>query len=228
LLWSILAGIGLLLGILGLVRPAAGTLLPGLLFLLGSLPCLIPLFVALSRGPREARTTPEGVQWLDNKGEHRCRWEDITAVYRLEKLTNRTFLVKQLRMVLAQGEEVTFDQCLSEFDRLGDVIQGTVTQRLLPLKRAQLDSAGAEFGRVTLFRDRLIVNGKRFPWSEVEQYIVFRGSLVVYPRGYQGIQCKETMLGDMPNYPVLLLLLQEMGQSPVPPQQSILFLGRKR
>lgn len=227
-LWAILLAIGVFLGLLGLFRPNAGTLLPGLLFVVGSFFCLIPLFVGLSRSPREARTTPEGVQWLDKKGEHRCRWDEITAVFRVDRLINRTFLLKQSRMVLAHAEEVTFDQSLSDYDRLANAIQATVTRQLMPAKRAQLTGAGADFGPVTLHRDGITVNGKRFPWPEVEQYIVFHGSLVVYPRSYQGILCEEVVLCDVPNYPVLLLLLQELGQTPVPPQQSILFLGRKR
>jgi hypothetical protein len=227
-LWAILLVIGLFLGFLGLFRPNAGTLLPGLLFVVGSFACLIPLFVGLARSPREARTTPEGVQWLDKKGEHRCRWDEITAVFRLEKIINQTFLVKQSRMVLAHGEEVTFDQSLSDYDRLANAIQGTVTQKLLPAKRSQLTGAGVEFGPVTLHRDGITINGKKFPWPEVEQYVVFRGSFVVYPRSYQGIQCEEVVLSDVPNYPILLLLLQGLGQAPVPPQQSILFLGRRR
>jgi hypothetical protein len=154
--------------------------------------------------------------------------EEIAAVFRVDKLVNRTFLVKQLRVVLAHGEEVTFDQCLSDYDQLANAVQGTVTRQLLPAKRSQLAGAGIDFGPVTLHRDSITINGKTFPWPEVEQYIVFRGSLVVYPRSYQGIQCEEVVLGDVPNYPILLLLLQELGQAPVPLQQSILFLGRNR
>jgi hypothetical protein len=225
LLWGIFFAIGLLLGLLGLSRPASGTLLPGVLLLLASFAFLIPLFIALARSPRWARTSKEGVQWQDGRGDHLWRWEEIAAVFRLDKIINQTFRVKQLRLVPAQGEEVTFDQCLSDYDGLADAVQDAVANRLLPAKRAELASAGATFGPVTLHRDGLTINAKKLTWPEVEQYTIFRGSLVVCPRGSKGFE--EVGLSGVPNYPVLLHLLQELGQMPVPPQQNILFTGRR-
>jgi hypothetical protein len=227
LLWGVLFAIGLLLGFLGLARPDAGTLLPGALFLIGSFTFLIPLFIALAGGPRWARVTPEGVQWQDGKGEHLWRWEVIADVFRLDKIINQTFRVKKLRLLTGQGEEVTFDQCLSNYDRFADTVQEAVSNRLLAAKRSELAGAGAQFGPVTLRKDAITINGKTFPWPEVEQYVVLRGVLVVYPRSYQGINCEEVVLSVVPNYPILLYLLQELGQMPTPPQQSILFTGRK-
>jgi hypothetical protein len=227
LLWALLLAIGLFLAILGLAKPDAGTLLPGVLFLVGSFAFLIPLFLGLARGPRWVRIPPEGVQWQDGQGEHLWRWEEIAAVFRLDKIINQTFRVKQLRLVSAQGGQVTFDQCLSDYDRLADAVQETVARRLLPAKRAELAGARAEFGPVTLHRDRITIKGKTFTWPDVEQYTIFRGQFVVYPRGYKGIQCEEVSLSEVPNYAILLYLLQELGQRPTPPQQSILFTGRK-
>jgi hypothetical protein len=226
-LWLILLAIGLFLGILGIAKPNAGTLLPGVLFVVGSFAPLIPLAIALARGARWARITPEGIEWQDGRGEHRWNWADIAAVYRLDKVINQAFRVKQLRVVPVHGDVVTFDQCLSDYERLADTVQTAVAQRLLPVKRAELAGSGAAFGPVTLSRESITINRKTFAWPEVEQYIVFRGSLVVYPTSYKGIQCEEVSLSDVPNYPVLLHLLQEQGRLPVPPERSILFLGRK-
>jgi hypothetical protein len=102
-----------------------------------------------------------------------------------------------------------------------------MANRLLPKKRSELAGTGAEFGAVTLGRDSITINGKSFPWSEVEQFTIVRGSMVVYPRSYQGLQCEEVILSALPNYLVLLHLLQEQGHVPVPPERSILFTGRK-
>jgi hypothetical protein len=227
MLWGICFAIGLLLAILGLVRPSAGTLLPGALLLVGSFGCLIPLIVGLERDPSQAKITPEGLQWHDRQGEHRCRWEEITAVFREDRIINQTFRVKKLRVLQAPGQEATFDQCLSDYDRLANVVQGMATKHLVPAKRLQLANGGAEFGPVTIHRDSIGINAKKFPWPEIEQYTIFNGSLVVYPRSYKGIQCEEVSLSQVPNNLVLLQLLQELGQVPVPPQQSILFVGRK-
>lgn len=227
LLWGILIAIGVFLGILGLVNPNAGTLLAAVLFLFGSFAFLIPLFVALSRGPRWVRLTDGGVQWQDGRGEHFWQWEKIADVYRLDKIINQSFRVKQLRLVGQDGEKVTFDQCLSHYDRFADAVQEAIAKRLLPAKRSELSGAGATFGPLALHQDRITINGKTFTWADVEQYTIFRGSLVVYPRNYKGIQCEEVSLSEVPNYLILLQLLQELGQSPTPPQQSILFQGRK-
>jgi hypothetical protein len=226
MMWGVLLAIGLLLASLGVARPGAGTVAPGLLFLVGSFACLIPMFVGLYRGPRWGRTTRDGVEWQDGQAEHAWRWDEIAAVFRLDKIINQTFRVKQLRLVGPSGE-VTFDQCLSDYERFADTVQNTVAARLLPAKRAELAGAGADFGPVTLHRDSITIEGKSFLWREIEQYIVFRGRLVLYPKSSHGIGCEEVALAAIPNYPVLLCLMQDLGQMPVPPQQSILFSGRK-
>ncbi len=148
-------------------------------------------------------------------------------MYRLDLIINQTFRKKLLRLVPAHGVEAAFDQCLSNYDRFSDTVQAAVAARLQPAKRAELAGAGAEFGPVTLHRDGITINGKTVSWPDVEQYTVFRGIFVVYPRGYKGIKCEEASLGMIPNYVVLLRLLQELGRPPTPPQQSILFTGRK-
>jgi hypothetical protein len=227
LLWGIFLGIGLFLAILGLARPNAGTLLPGALIFVASFGALIPIYLGLARTPRSAHTSPEGVRWLSQLSVQHCAWNDISAVYRMHKIINQTFHVKKLRLVLADGREVTFDQTLSDYDRLAEMAQETVAQQLLPSKRLELARAGAEFGAVTLHRDGLTINAKKLSWPDIEQYIVFRGNLVVYPKAYLGISCAEVILSTLPNYTVLLHLLQELGQMPVPPERSILFLGRR-
>lgn len=227
LMWGIFLVIGLGLLILGLARPTSGTVLPGALFLAGSFLWLAPLFIGLARTPRQAKVTSGGLSWQDKRGEHTCTWAAVAAVYRLERIVNQTFKIKELRVVQTGGDEVKFHQCLESYDRLADAVHAAASRQLLPAKRNLLATTGAEFGTVTPHRDGITLGTKKISWPEIEQYTIFNGSLVVYPRGYKGIRCEEVSLSDVPNYSVLLVLLQELGQRPVPPQQSILFTGRK-
>jgi hypothetical protein len=215
MLWGIFFGIGLLLASLGLTRPQAGTLLPGFLFLLGSFAFLVPMFLGLSRGARRASTTSEGVEWQDNKGDHRWQWGEIMAVFRLEKIINQTFRVKQLRLVAANGEEVTFDQCLKDYDGFAGRVQDGVAQRLLPAKRSELACGGVPFGPILLQRDGITVNGTKFTWPDVGQSIIFRGRFVVLPLGSRGNGGEAVTLASIPNYTLLLQLMLELGQAPV-------------
>jgi hypothetical protein len=227
LMSALCLAVGLFVLVLGILKPNSGALIPGIVVSACSLPWLIPMFLGVSRLPRQVEATSEGLVWQDKQGEHRCRWDEIREVYRLEKIVNQTFRVKELKLVLSHGEQVAVDQCLSDFDRLADTVQAVSAEQLLAAKRSSLDGSGAEFGPVVLQRAGLSVRGKYFPWDQVEQYTIFNGTIVVYPKGYQGIKCEEVGFGEVPNYPVLLRLLQELGQRPIPPEKSILFTGRR-
>jgi hypothetical protein len=217
-------GLGML--VLGFVKPRSGTLLPGGLILAGSVVWLLPLAAKLPGGQRRVQTSPDGLTWQDGRGEHHCRWDEVVAVYRGETIVDRTYRVRDLRVVLASGKQVRFDQSLSNYDRLAEVVQAKTTEHLLPAKRAEV-AAGAEFGPVTLHTDGITLGRKRFLWSEVEQYTVCNGCLIVFPEGYKGQRYEHAVLGAIPNYRVLLELIQELGHLPTPPEQSILFVGRK-
>jgi hypothetical protein len=226
-LWGLLLVIGVFLTILGIAKPEGGTLSPGIVFLVGAFPWLIPLFLGVSRRPRQAEVTEDGLSWRDRSGEHRCRWNEIAEVYRLDKIINQNFRVHELRIVLANGGQATFDQTLTNWQGLAAAVQARTARELIGPRRAALDAGGAEFGPVTLRRDGITIRGKSFTWDQVEQYTLVNANLVLYPRHYKGIQCEEVTFGEVPNCPVLLALLRELGQVPVPPHESILFLGRK-
>jgi hypothetical protein len=226
----LLFGIGLVLGLsgvgLGLAKPKSDMLLPGVLFAAASFIPLIPVFLALS-GLRRVDVNSDGLSWADGKGKTGCRWDEIAAVYRDETVMNKSVTSRTLRVELANGKAVTFDHRLSDYDTLADTVQRVAAKVLLPVKQAELASGAAAFGPVTLHPDGIAIHKKRFAWPDVEEYTIAHGVLYVFPRGYKGQQNELEVLARIPNYLVLLELLQGLGQDPVAPERSILFRGRK-
>ena len=225
MLWGVLFGIGVLLLLLGVSRPRSGTLLPGGLFLVGSLGFLVPMFLGLSRTPRWAHITPHGVQWHDQNGNHHWRWEEISAVFRLDKVINKTFQVKELRLASAQREQVTFDQCLTDYDQFADRVQDTVAQRLLDAKRSELARYGAEFGPISLHRDRITIHAKTFVWPEIVRHDIVRGNLVFFPKGAS--HSESVPLSTVPNYTLFLQLLLELTSAPTSRAKQIQVTGSR-
>jgi hypothetical protein len=225
LLFAICFVVGLGLTLLGVQNPANNALLPGLICMAASVLFLIAPVVGLFRRARSAEVHADRLVWTATD-RHECRWDEITEVYRIERLTNRTFHYTLLKLVLADGRQAQFDHALSDYNTLADQVQQMTAERLTPNKRAAMEGDGAAFGPVSLSRNGISISGEQFPWEEVEQYTIFNGSLIVFPRSYQGHAGKEMALGQVPNYPILLFFLRELHGDPMPPNLSIMFQGR--
>jgi hypothetical protein len=218
--------IGLGLALLGIQNPQNNALLPGVIAMGASLLLLIAPVVGWFRRARSAEVYSDHLAWTDAAGRHECRWDEITEVYRVERITNRTFRYTLLRLVVADGRQAQFDHTLSDYDALANQIQQRTAELLSPAKRQALEGAGAEFGPVTLSRGGIALSGEHFPWEEIDQYTIFNGSLIVFPRTYKGHAGKELALSQVPNYALLLLFLRELRGDPMAPNLSILFQGR--
>jgi hypothetical protein len=221
-------GMGVLLLYLGAARSSTAETVGGIVVCCLAPVWLIPMFVFVSRRPRQVQVTQEGLAWRDRQGEHRCRWEEISEVYRMHKVLDRTATEKKLVWVLANGTRVTTDQTLSDFDRLADAVQAGTHDHLLAGKRSALDGSGAAFGSVVLGRTGITIAGKRFAWDEIDHSTIFNGTLYFFPKSYKGNKSEDAKLTETPNALVMLQLLDEVGKSPVPVEQSVLYTGRKQ
>lgn len=219
-------GMGALAIYLGRAQDQPGVLVGGIVGCLASLLLLIPVFLGLTRRPRQVEVSDEGLAWKGSQGEGRCRWKDIREVYTLDRTVNQTFTEKKLVWVLANGDRITTDQTLSDFDQLAEAVQARSAEHVLAAKRAALDT-GADFGSVVLKRSGLTVAGKSFAWDEIEHSTIFNGTLYFFPKAYKGNDSEDAKLSDLPNVPVLLQLLEELDRAPVPVEESILYSGRK-
>jgi hypothetical protein len=158
------------------------------------------------------RLDDEGVTWFGPFGSRHRDWDEITAVYRTEKITiaQGRFPTRKLKLQFADGGSVTFDQSVSDFAELADSVQLTVAELLGPAKRAELEEHGqVEFGPVTLRDDGILMQREFFGWDGLDTCKIFNGHLVAYGRPrrtrYEGDQ--EVPLSAIPNYPILLDLL---------------------
>jgi hypothetical protein len=177
LLFVICFVVGLGLTLLGVQNPQNKALLPGLLCMAASVLFLIAPAAGLFRRARNAEVYADRLVWTDAAGRHECQWEEITEVYRIERITNRTFRYTLLKLVLADGRQAQFDHALSDYSTLANQVQQMTAERLTPAKRAAMEGAGAEFGPVTLSCKGISISGAQFPWEEVEQYTIFNGFL---------------------------------------------------
>jgi hypothetical protein len=227
LLFAICFVIGFGLTILGIQNPQNNAFLPGVIGMAAGVLILIAPVVGWFRRARRAELFADHLAWTDATGQHECRWDDIAEVYRVERITNRTFRYTLLKLVLADGRQVQFDHTLSDYNTLADRVQQITAELLTPAKRQAMEGAGAEFGPVTLSRKGITMSGEHFPWDEVEQYTIYNGFLIVFPRGYKGHTGKELALSQVPNYAILLFFLREIRGDPMPPNLSILFQGRR-
>ncbi len=81
---------------------------------------------------------------------------------------------------------------------------------------------------MTLSRKGITMSGEHFAWEEVEQYTIYNGFLIVFPRSFKGHAGKEIALSQTPNYPILLFFLHELRGDAMPPNLSIMFQGRDK
>jgi hypothetical protein len=200
------------------VRTKAGeetaTRIAGIVALIGSVPLLGVAPWRFFQGPTSVRVHKEGLEWRKDGREHRRTWADVTEVYRTEihmlqagARPNDWNRRTELRLVFADGSEARFNHVLSNYNQLIGFVQKATTEHLLPRAREALHIGGVAFGAIRLTREGLSVGRDVFPFGALNQFYVGNGHL-----GWVDMGCfKHTFaLKDLPNYMVLLTLLEEM------------------
>jgi hypothetical protein len=221
--WPILTLGGMLLGfgIMMLFVPTkpgqeTGTRIAGVVCILGSLALIGVAPWRWMRSASVVRIYQEGLQWQRGGMEHRRSWEDVREVYRKELYVlqnnakpsdwNRR---SDLRLIFTDGEEMHFNHILSEYSTLANYVQQATAERILPVVRSAVDNAGVAFGPLRLEREGLTMGREVFPFASLSKLWVGNGFLGWYDsRGNK----REIALKNIPNYPVLLRLLNERMQ----------------
>jgi hypothetical protein len=158
----------------------------------------------------------EGLQWQQDGRERQRGWDEVREVWRKElyRLINGARPSEwnrhsDLRVVFTDGEQVRFNHSLSNYNVMADFVQRATSERLLPAARRELSGPGVRFGSLQLSHEGLTLGNERLPWSVITNIRAGRGFLcVVDMRGKQ----HDIALQDVPNYPVLLKLLEEVRQ----------------
>jgi Family of unknown function (DUF6585) len=189
--------------------------------------CLVYVLVNMNRGVRRVLLTEAGIRWEDDQAAHEEKWEDVREVYTKEIIT-RGDRITDVRVVFADGSEMKADNRLRKYDSLRRSLLSLSRRALLARKRRELADGQAEFGPVVLHPDGVQVKEDRKRWDELEQWTIRNGFLYIISTDPKDRYGWETPLFNVPNYPVLLQLLEELWQAQTPPAMSIPFGGGRR
>ncbi len=227
--------------ILGITRSEVYLSLIGVVVVAGGAACLAYVLKNMYRGVRRVLLTGTGIQWEDDQSAHEMKWEDVREVYTKDVLT-RGDRDTDARVVFADGSSMTMDNRLKKYETLRKALFSLSSGVLLARKRQDFAAGKAEFGPVVLHPDgiqmkfgpavlpRGAVPGQedRKRWEELEQWTVNNGFLYIISTDPKDRYGWEVDLFNIPNYPVLFQLLQEVWQAPTPPGMSIPFGGGRR
>jgi hypothetical protein len=227
--------------ILGITRSEVYLSLIGVVAVAGGTACLGYVLKNMYRGVRRVLLTGTGIQWQDDQSAHEKKWADVREVYTKDVLT-RGDRDTDVRVVFADGSSMTMDNRLKKYETLRKSLFSLSSGVLLAKKRQDLAAGKAEFGPVVLHRDG--IQGKFGPallprgavpgqedkkrWEELEQWTVNNGYLYIISTDPKDRYGWEVDLFNIPNYPVLFQLLQEVWQASTPAGMSIPFGGGKR
>jgi hypothetical protein len=193
------------------------TRMAGVVAMLGSFALLGVAPWRFFQSAANVRVYKEGLQWQQGGREHQQTWADVLQVYRKELHLlqgnarpsdwNRK---SELRLVFADGSQASFNHVLSDYSQLASFVQQATAEHLLPLARESMQGAGMTFGTIQLTREGLSLGHEVFPIETLRQLRVGNGYLIwIDARGFK----RELPLKDLPNYPVLLCLLEEMRRA---------------
>jgi hypothetical protein len=204
---------GLLLGVHFGRGPQTNTLIPGLIFAALAIPLVIWAIVRFQGLIHEVRLYPAGVLWSQAVKWRGWLWEEIEQVYRTEVRVNGGISTKHV-VLASGGKKVTLQYALSRWDRMAEVIQMETTNRLLPYARENYAvGETVDFRKVAISEHGLTIERKEIAFGDIKSIELTNGMLLVYPQGRRS-DPRTAVLGDIPNYLVLLKLLEE---SPAPP-----------
>jgi hypothetical protein len=137
------------------------------------------------------------------------RWEDITSVWQLYRRGSQAAIRYTLEI---KGQKdlliLTSDQ-FPGMEKLGDILQQQVTQRLLPQYAKTLNQGGrVRFGQLAVDRQGITAGKKTVPWERIQQLSIRRGVVMIKQEG-QWIAWPRVMARDVLN---LYIFLSLMGQ----------------
>jgi hypothetical protein len=162
------------------------------------------------RHPASVRLYEDGFRWKYFGREYEYAWDEVSELYRSERVLNRTWRFGDLKLVFKDGAVAKFKNSLTGYDRLADTLQQATARALLPEARAALDGEGVDFGPVQLSREGVAVGDELYSFEKMKKIGIVNGHLVCKA----GKKEADVLLAKVPNYQLLLTLLGEMGHRP--------------
>jgi hypothetical protein len=162
------------------------------------------------RHPASVRLYDDGLRWKHFGREYEYAWDEVSELYRSERVVNRTWRFGVLKLVFTDGAVAKFKNALTGYDRLADTLQQATAQALLPEARAALEGDGVDFGPVRLSPEGVAIDDDLFSFEKMKRIGIVNGHLVCKA----GRKEKDLPLAKIPNYQLLFNLLGEMGRRP--------------
>jgi hypothetical protein len=173
---------------------------------------LITAFVVYGGLIKEVSLYFDRIEWKEGGRKVSVAWEDVRQVYRAEIYLNNTLNRRDVT-IHAGRHKATFTYILSNWKALAEHIQEYTHPHLWAEAVADFNAGNkVRFGKdVAVSRDGLTVEGKSSRWEDVREVMVRNGNLVV--RVGRG-DYRASSLADIPNYHVLLSLLEHCPVRP--------------
>ncbi len=148
-----------------------------------------------------------GVVW--NGGRQMAGWDDIKHFLRYELLINGSVSRREITIKTHDGTEAVFTHAVGNWKKLADRIQEEVYLRQIPQAMADFQAGEkVRFGpHVAISLVGLTVGGKSVPWERVDSVRVRNGYITAVTGGPYREE-HPIPIGETPNFPVLLKLLE--------------------
>jgi hypothetical protein len=159
---------------------------------------------------KEVVVYPKGITWLKGESWLGARWEDISKAQRTVRYVNNQLMAKFVAITTKGGETAVFERALSNWEGLADTIQIETAKFLVePSEDNYRAGKTLEFGEISVDQKGVTIKKEFIPWQDVKDVRIGNGHLRFYRPGFWNGGWKSIPLGDVPNAPVLLKVLEE-------------------
>src|SRR5262249_52439844 len=134
-------------------------------------------------------------------------WGDIKDFYRAEVIVNGAVNRREITINTHDGHTATFTYALSKWKELADHVQYEITIRKVPEALANYQAGEkVRFGKeIAISVEGITIDGKTYSWERVRGVRLRNGYITVTTGGDEE---HAVAVGDTPNFPVLLKLLE--------------------
>ena len=155
-----------------------------------------------------------GLAYIDQKGEHTWRWQEIDAlVAKVQSVhghyggvSSGTFMTYHYELYTGGKKVLSLDTRYADVKELGDVLTQKTAEVLLPRSIQDLrQGTPVTFGKITVSRQGISQGKKVIPWNTIRKVDVQSGDLILSQDGKKKALFR---IYGLPNAHVLVELVQ--------------------
>jgi len=172
--------------------------------------CFFPIVIGLLFRPMTVTVSPDRIVWWGIFGGGDKPWSEVVDLYRREIL-NAGNARGMTKIRFQGGPTLKFGQALMDYDVLANRIQNEATRAGIAAARSAFAAGEFRAGTVSMKAAGLAVGNTHIPWSELDGFTLISGQLCLLGTSSELDQIEEIWLHRLPNYEVLLRMLEERG-----------------